>query len=379
MSFTISPNMNLIIPTVGSQPGPLYATDIDNSLIILDQHSHSAGSGVQITPSGLNINSDLSFLDNNATFVRTIRFQPQVSALPGILPDLAVVYVSGSDLYYNDGDGNQVRITQSGSVAGAAGTITGLPSGTASASFGGAVFTFQAATSTPANIDGGSFVFRNNVASSKGLTLAPPNAMSADYSVTLPALPMALSSMTLDTSGNMGTLTFDQVGQQMTSVGADSIGVAMSSTGANAVAASRTRTIGSPVGIGGVAYSSSGVFNISSFTGAFVTVPLLTVTISTSGRPVALGFFPDGGNVGQIAANNGPGNQLRFVRNGTGLGAQEIPNSPGGTFFPASMFSGIDFTGVGTPQTITYTVEVKVATIGSSINIQFAQLFAYEL
>ena len=60
MSYTISPNMSLIIPGVGSEAGPTYAQDVNNSLTIIDQHSHVAGSGVPITPSAININALLS-------------------------------------------------------------------------------------------------------------------------------------------------------------------------------------------------------------------------------------------------------------------------------------------------------------------------------
>lgn len=198
----ISPNMMLPVPAVGVTEGPQFASDINNCMSIIDQHDHSADSGVQINPAGININSALAFNGNNLTLARSVRFQPQVSAL-ALPSDIGCLYEAGVDLYYNDGSGNQIRITQGGAVTGAAGTITGLPSGTASASFAAGVFTFQASTNTPANIDGGSHVFRNNLANSKGLTLSPPNAMGADYSLVLPALPASQKIMTLDATGNM--------------------------------------------------------------------------------------------------------------------------------------------------------------------------------
>lgn len=203
-NFTISPNMNLIIPTPGVDPGPDYATNQNNDLTIIDQHNHSSGSGVQINPAGLNINADLPYNINNLILVRSVRFSPQGSPL-ALASDIGCLYESGVDLYYNDGSGNQIRITQSGSVAGSSGTITGLPSGTASASFGAGTFVFQSATNTAANIDGGSFIFRNNTVSSKGLTLSPPNAMAANYSLVLPSIPGANAFVTLDTSGNLST------------------------------------------------------------------------------------------------------------------------------------------------------------------------------
>lgn len=194
--------MQLIIPGVGTEQGPDYAFDINASLTLIDQHNHSAGSGVAITPNGLNISSDLSFISNNAIDVRSMRFTPQTSTL-ALPTDLGCVYESGVDLYYNDGSGNQIRLTQGGSIVGTAGSITGLPSGTASASYSSGTFVWQAATSTPANMDFASAILRNNVANSKGLTLSPPNAMATDYSLSLPSIPAATQFVSIDTSGNI--------------------------------------------------------------------------------------------------------------------------------------------------------------------------------
>lgn len=203
MANTIpSPNMNMPVPVVGVDPGPDWANNVNASLAIVDAHNHIAGSGVPITPAAININTDLTMNNNNLTNAKSVRFYPQNANLGGAA-DLGCLYEVGVDLYYNDGNGNQIRFTQGGSIVGATGTITGLPSGTASASYAAGVFTFQSATNTPANIDGGSFVYRNNVANSKGLTLSPPNAMGADFSLVLPNIPATQSIMSLDTSGNI--------------------------------------------------------------------------------------------------------------------------------------------------------------------------------
>lgn len=199
---TISPNMLMPVPVVGVDPGPDWATNVNSCLSILDSHNHTTNQGVQITPAGININTDLPMNNNNLITARTVRFQSQ-GAAPGGAADLGCLVEIGVDLYYIDGAGNVIRITQGGAIVGATGTITGLPSGTASASYSAGTFVFQSATNTPANIDGGSFIYRNIVANSKGLTLSPPNAMAADYSLTLPALPASTNIMALDTSGNM--------------------------------------------------------------------------------------------------------------------------------------------------------------------------------
>lgn len=222
---TLSPNMGLVVPTVGQDPGPDWATNLNSSLGILDVHDHSSGKGVQITPAGLNINSDLSIHSNNLTAIKTVNFIAQSGSLAGISPNLGCIYVAGKELYYNDEVGNIVPITNNGSVNAGAGSITGLPSGTASASYssGSQTFIWQSATSTPANMDFGSAIFRNISSGSHGVTVNAPSALGADYSLTWPSLPAQTNVSTLDASGNMGSVTYDQVGVNMTSTGANAI------------------------------------------------------------------------------------------------------------------------------------------------------------
>lgn len=203
----ISPNMGLPVPVVGTAPSPEWANDINASLSIIDQHDHTPGHGVPVTPAGLSITSDLSFGGNNATTLRSTRYSAQSAPISGG-SDLGALYVSGVDLYYNDENGNQVRITQGGSVTGSSGTITGLPSGTASAAFSASTFTFQSATSTPANLNVGPVTIGRNAASPKTVTLAPSVSQAANYNWTFPtALPGSTSLLTVDTSGNLATTT----------------------------------------------------------------------------------------------------------------------------------------------------------------------------
>jgi hypothetical protein len=195
--------MSLPIPVVGQDPGPQYAIDLNTCLSLLDAHDHTPGNGTQITPSGLNINSDLTFNSYNATSVRSVRLLANTSPL-AIATDLGCLYRSGVDLYYNDGNGNQVRITQSGGVGGTPGSIANLTS-PASAAYVAAnsTFVFQSAANTPANLDGASLLLRNLSANSKSLTLSPPNAMAGNYSITLPAIPVQTNILAMDTSGNI--------------------------------------------------------------------------------------------------------------------------------------------------------------------------------
>lgn len=204
---TISPNMNLPVPVVGVDPGPAWASDINACLALIDQHTHAAGSGVQINSNGLNINSDLPLNDNNMTLIKSARFQAQSSTLAGV-SDLGCLYVTGVDLYFNDVNGNAVRITQSGGVAGSPGSISNLTS-PASASYVAAnqTFVWQSAAVTPANMDGASYILRNLSANSKGLTLSPPAAMGANYTITLPSLPGSTLPLIITSSGSISAST----------------------------------------------------------------------------------------------------------------------------------------------------------------------------
>jgi hypothetical protein len=235
--FTLSPNMSMPVPTVATAPGPGWASNLDASLSIVDSHNHSSGQGVEINPAGLNINSDLSFNNNNATVLRSVNFTSQAAPL-SLITDIGCLYVSGVDLYYNDEGGTQIRITQGGAVAGATGTITGLPSGTASASYSAGTFTFQSATNTPASMNVGPIVLGNNTLNSKAVTIAPNSGIASNYNLTLPAaLPGALNYVTLDASGN---LSFNSSGV----------------TGSNAVVLATMPTLNNPSVSNGITFPS---------------------------------------------------------------------------------------------------------------------------
>ncbi len=203
----ISPNMNLPVPTVGVEIGPDWSNDINACMSAIDSHDHGTGQGVPVTPDGLSINADLPMGGNNLTTVRTVRFTSQSAALSAGT-DVGCLYEVSADLYYNDGAGNQVRITQGGSVTGASGTITGLPSGTASASYSGGTFTWRAATNTPATMSTGPLVIGAAAVSPKTVTLGPSGAQASNYALTFPAaVPAANQILQSDGSGNLSWYT----------------------------------------------------------------------------------------------------------------------------------------------------------------------------
>lgn len=285
MADTTTPNMNLIQPEVSAAPGPGWATTINGDLSAIDSHNHTPGQGVQITPDGININSDLAFSNNNLTTVRSVNFTAQAATL-SLPADLGCIYVSLKDLYYNDEDGNQVRITQSGSVTGSTGTITGLPSGTASASYSAGTFTFQGATNTPATMAVGPLVIGRVVALSKTVTISPNSGQLADFGLTLPAaLPGSTLPLTLDTSGNIAAGPATGTGSVVLATAPTFAGVpAGTITGASfSPTVSVTKTSGSGT-ISSVTPSSSvwyyqRIGNVVSVTGNYTA----TVVVATAG------------------------------------------------------------------------------------------------
>lgn len=196
--------MNLTIPTVGGEPGPLYASDIDGDLTLIDLHDHTLGKGVQITPAGLNINDDLTLNGNSLTNVLTVVFNASVSA--STTPMSLSVAPGGEspqqqDLWFTPDTGVPIQITKNGQVNVVASSIEGETYAA------GTFFWTQAQDAlptTPANFDIGSIVLRPNTAgTSFGVQLVPPSAIASQYSINLPLLPSSQKIVTLDQFGNM--------------------------------------------------------------------------------------------------------------------------------------------------------------------------------
>ncbi len=196
--------MSMPVPVPTVDPGPQYANDLNSCISIMDSHTHAPGQGQQITPAGINITTDLSFGGNNATNLRSTRYTAQGGAL-ATGSDIGCTYVAGVDLYFNDVNGNQIRLTQSGGVAGTPGSIANLlfPASVTYVT-GTQTFIFQSSTATAGNIDVGSVKIRQVLANANAITLSSPTSLAANYTLTFPpALPTAKRYLALDTSGNI--------------------------------------------------------------------------------------------------------------------------------------------------------------------------------
>lgn len=317
MSSTMTPNMGLTVPATGTEQGPDYALEINADLSTLDQHNHTTGNGVPIPSSGLNINADLPMGSNNLTLARSIRFAPQGSPL-ALGTDLGCIYESGVDLYYNDGNGNQIRITAAGSVAGATGSITGLVSpASASYSPGSATFTWQSNSNVAANMDFRSAILRNSTVSSNGITLSAPSSLPGNYTLTLPStLPAGQRFATIDNSGNVAaSWNVDNTTIEVSSnlVQIKDGGVTNAKLANDSVATANIQdfavTNAKLAAINMQTSASSGSFTTTSSTPVAVTN--LSTVITTVGRPVQMIL-----NSASVAFAGSPEG---VIRTGTGI------------------------------------------------------------
>lgn len=350
----ITSNMNLTLPGVGTEPGPDWASELNADLSLIDAHSHAPGYGVQITPDGININTDLSMASNNLILARSLRLDAQ-SMPVGEASDLGCLYESGVDLYFNDGNGNQVRITQSGGVAGTPGSISNLVS-PASATYVPATpaFVWESDANTPANMDAASYIFRNLSANSFGLTLQPPNSMAANYALTLPQLPVSQKFMTLDAAGTISAPwavdnSTIEVNSNVVRVKDDGITYQKLGT--------YNYTLSSGTGL--VTINSTSYVNVTALTGSITT---------TNNRPIRVEMVPvnGSGTVSTISQGSSVAD-IALYRDGVQISHFTNSSSVVAAFWPGPLT--VDFLSPGT-----YTYQVKAKVSASSLTIDDVKL-----
>jgi hypothetical protein len=197
-----TPNMDLAQSTPLVTGGPLWAQRIEDNLILIDQHDHSTGKGTPITPAGLNINSDLSMGDFSLLDIETANFVSQAAPLSGITR----LYVSGGDLYYNNGAGTPVRVTAGVAVnVSGVGGITGLGATTAAVTYSDLTKTFsftQDANNAASLICGDVTIAEPGIVSPSSIRLRSPSALAGSYDITLfPAPPASKKYVQIDGAG----------------------------------------------------------------------------------------------------------------------------------------------------------------------------------
>lgn len=387
MASTTSPNMNLVIPTVGQEAGPNYAFDLNADLTLVDQHDHSAGKGVQITPAGLNINASLSFHDNLATDLAGLVFTTQSSADTTInaISVAAGSGVSATDLYFTDGSGNTIQITKSGAVNVTASSIPGE-------TYAGGTFIWtqdqSSLPTTPANFDIGSITLRPSIAATaNGVTISPPSGISSSFDINLPTPVTAGSGLmpnfvTMDASGvmqdiyNLDNTTLNLTGNNLQIA---DLGVTTAKINNSAVTTAKIAD-GSVTNTKLAALNINSSTALSSFTAAN-NVPLeigtqITITSITVATPGVINV----GSTATLSVNQpfyfkptASGTYPTGITAGAGYFVKTITSGTSFTFSATSGGAAINLTGSNTAAspaiTLTGTFEVSLTTTGRPVVI----------
>lgn len=200
--------MLLTLPTVSVTEGPEYATENNAAFTTVDSHNHTSGQGIQIPTAGFNIDADVTFNSLNATSLRSSRYTAQLSPL-ALVTDIGCIYVSGVDMWFNDGNGNQIQLTASGALnAASIGGIGGdYATSTASVAYSNSTkaFKFLQDTNKSSILDTGTILLRRtDIVSSVATTIQANGSLTSGFTITLPAaLPGAPSLVQMDASGNL--------------------------------------------------------------------------------------------------------------------------------------------------------------------------------
>lgn len=205
-----TPYMALMLPTVSGTVGPTWASNLNDAMTLVDSHNHTSGQGVQVPTAGININADLSFAGTNATLIRSSRYSTQASTL-ALPTDVTCLYVSGNNLYYNNGAGTPVQITAGSALAASSlGGISGLAGTSGSVSFnsGTGAYTFLLDANVAGLMDVGAVSIHPVGTSTPSISLVAPAGLGAAYTLTMPAVvPATNALLVMSSSGVLTTLT----------------------------------------------------------------------------------------------------------------------------------------------------------------------------
>lgn len=205
--MTYGTSLGVAMPVVGAPgPGTALATQINATVqAIIDRLE------TKVTVAGMDINADLSLRSGADDFglvdVHRVELVDVLSALSAVTYP-GVLYRVGSDLYFNDAAGNQVRIVTGGGIdVSSVGGITGsgYGSGGIEVNWDGTNYRLRDGTGADdfAALECDDVLLRDGSSHKVRLGAA---AMAADYNFTLPAaVPAAQRYLSMDTSGNITT------------------------------------------------------------------------------------------------------------------------------------------------------------------------------
>lgn len=212
--MAITPYMSLDLPVPTVTLGPEWAEQLNAALEFIDAHDHTAGKGRLITSAALNINDDVALNNHNLTLARSYNMANLTSpiALPA---DLRSLYAVNGELYFNDGDGNQIQITDAGglnaSTIGGIGGDYGPPAAVNYSSISKSYIFYQNSTSgLRGKLDSADILLRDDVVGANAITLKSPTSLAAAYDFRFPnALPGSTQPLLISSAGDVdpGTIT----------------------------------------------------------------------------------------------------------------------------------------------------------------------------
>lgn len=106
--------MLLDLPVPEETAGPEWSYKLTTALERVAEHDHTSNNGVRIPASAININSALDYNQQNATNIKLITLGSNVSTYGA--GTIRGVYDYAGDLYYNNGSGASVKITNGSAV-----------------------------------------------------------------------------------------------------------------------------------------------------------------------------------------------------------------------------------------------------------------------
>lgn len=287
--------MNIIPPVPEQTAGPAWANDINDILTnIVANHNHQPAQdgGVQLTQDALNITDDLSLNGNQLINVNAIGLATETSAS---VSGSNRLYNEGGDLYYRDGNGAGVRITQNGGLSAASfGGISGLSGTSGAATYNAGAFIWT--KDNPPNqeyatmIGGPVKIYSGNDTNPVGgVNLIAKDSMAGDLNVTFPAAaPASDRLMVMSSSGEItlpATISGDTYITNDTISGSTKL---VSESVPNSKITNRTIQRYKLSNVGITADDLNAPVNVAAGTGNYVDI--ITIQITTYGRPLVVSF-----------------------------------------------------------------------------------------
>jgi len=427
-----TPYMDLLLPTPGVTPGPTWADSVIGLNFILtkiDSHNHTLSQGNPLPISAL-IPSNFDFTGFTihnlfATSYKTSLVDPSYSNS---------IYSKLGELFFRDGAGNFVQITSGGAViSGTPGSITidgsvisvpefyytdnGFPDDPVD--YGSLQLWENHGTLVHAQLESADvIIYEQLLGIDKGVGLSSPSGVATTYFLTLPTIPLTPSLLTIDAIGvisptrdlvldtfimntsptdkyvmmsnSTGTGTWQQiVAASIATDAVETLKIKNANVTAVKLATDAVETLkikdanvtkAKLAALGQQLSASSGSYYKNY--GVFTNVTNLTITITTTGRPIFLALQSDSsGNpltIGVYQTSTPHNTYVRLLRTLGGVDTEVARFTMAAGYTGTYVFNQ-SFFHIDAPSANTYTYRVQAYSDAQSYNVSYAKLIAYEL